>query len=290
MEVWRCWRGQKTTGAQFIATTSLSISFVLQAKPTASGLLRKTTKQEIILGGWFQLLLSIQKWIKSKESGLFWSIPRALPSLGAHWLLGYGASSASASSGVAKAELSLLLYFFLPKSALWDSLFCFSLLSPELCVWNDIYFSLWQHTVTAALTFSRADIPTGMTLMPLGRNQSRFAPCLCVATMPVAPLRAPSALVGKWSEYVGPRWTPGREQALSTAILLPISSLKCSCWCRFFPVFFFFFLFLPFFTCLWEGWFPVSPPVAVSLGSWAFVSWKKSAQASDQPLLVLRRI
>lgn len=58
----------------------------------------------------------------------------------------------------------------------------------------------------------------------------------------------------------------------------------------FFPDFFFFFLFLPFFTCLLEGWFPVSPPVAESLGSWAFVSWKKSAQASDQPLLVLRRI
>lgn len=121
-----------------------------------------------------------------------------------------------------------------PQSALWDSLFCLSLLSPELCVWNDIYFSLWQHTVTAALTFSQADIPTGMTLMPLGRNQSRFATCLCVATMPVAPLRAPSALLGKWSEHVGPKWIPRREQALSAVILLPIFSFKCSHWHVFF--------------------------------------------------------
>lgn len=80
--------------------------------------------------------------------------------------------------------------------------------------------------------------------MPLGRNQSRFAPCLCVTTMPVAPLRAPSALVGKWSEHVGPKWTPGREQALSTVIVLPISSLKCSCWRRFFLIFFFLLSFL----------------------------------------------
>lgn len=83
-----------------------------------------------------------------------------------------------------------------------------------------------------------------MTLMPLGRNQSRFATCLCVATMPVAPLRAPSALLGKWSEHVGPKWTPRREQALSAVILLPIFSFKCSHRHGFFLLFFSFLLLL----------------------------------------------
>lgn len=128
---------------------------------------------------------------------------------------------------MAKAELSLRVLLSAPqKSALWDSLLRRSLLSPLLCVWNDIYFSLWQHTVTAALTFSLADIPTGMTLMPLGRNQSRFAPWLRAAALPVAPRRAPRALLGKWSERVGPKWTPRREQAISTVV--PAFSFKCS--------------------------------------------------------------
>lgn len=62
--------------------------------------------------------------------------------------------------------------------------------------------------------------------MPLGRNQSRFAPWLRAAALPVAPRRAPRAPLGKWSERVGPKWTPRREQAISTVV--PAFSFKCS--------------------------------------------------------------
>lgn len=151
--------------------------------------------------------------------------------------------------------------------------FCLSLLSPELCVWNDIYFSLWQHTVTAALTLCRADIPTGLTLMPLGRNQSRFcsmAPCSHGAS---SASQSPPCPAGEMQRALGPRWAPAAAQALPALILLPLCSFKCS-HSHGFTYFYFPPFSLPFFPCPWEGWFPVSPPAAASLGSWVSVSWK----------------
>lgn len=113
-----------------------------------------------------------------------------------------------------------------------------------------------------------------------------------VCYMPLRPYDAcsasesPQCPAGEIERARGPQMNSEKRAGISAMILLPFLRFKCSHRHGFFPPFCP--LFFPFPSTL--GWFPVSSLVAGSLGSWVFVSWKRSAQASDQPLLVLRRI